>query len=73
MSGDQFAGQGLFDQRPGFGNAIKRHEGAEARPLVLTEQHLIEPGKPVAQVLEGMGLADLVDLVLDVLARRIRG
>ena len=44
--GDEFAGQRLGDQRPRLGNAVDRHEGAEARPALLAEQDLVERREP---------------------------
>ena len=59
------AGERRLDQRDCFGDAIQRDEAAEARPLLLAEQHLIQAAEPGAQFGESMALADLVDDVLD--------
>src|ERR1044071_789567 len=54
----------LADQRRGLLAPVERDEGAEARPLVLAQQHFIERLEPGAQLRERMALADLVDLGL---------
>src|SRR3546814_16588112 len=64
-----FTVQRLVDQRHRLGDAVERHERAEARPLRLAEQHLVQCLEPIAQVLEGVALADLIDLGLDEIGR----
>src|SRR5690606_34166390 len=60
------ARQHPLDQGDGLLDAVKRDEGAHARPLRLTEQRLIERLEPVAEVFELILVADLEDLILDV-------
>jgi hypothetical protein len=64
-SGDEFAGEGVADHGGGGAGAVEGGERAEARALFLAEQHLVERLEPIAQWLEGVLLADLVDDVLD--------
>ena len=57
--------QGLFDQGDRFRDAIDRHKRPETGPLGLAEQDFVEPLEPVAQIVEILGLAGGIDLVLD--------
>src|SRR6185369_12620836 len=57
--------QRLRDQPATVGDAVERDEAAHARALGGAEQNFIERPEPVAQALELMRLADLVDLGLD--------
>ena len=54
-----------LDQGAGLGRAVDGDEGAEARAFALAQQHLVQGLEPVAQIGEGVALADLVELVLD--------
>ena len=58
------------DQRDRLGDAVDRDEAAEARPLGLAEQHLVERAEPGAQRLEAVLVADGVDEVLQRLGVR---
>src|SRR5262245_66523558 len=60
----------LGDQRAGLADAVKLDEGAEARALLLAEQHGVKRRKPIAQRLEAVLLADGVNLRLDLLGRQ---
>ena len=63
----KLAGQRIGDELAGFGDAVESDEGAEAGALLCPEQHAIDGAEPVAQRLEAVRLADLVDEVLQVL------
>src|SRR5688572_14565468 len=62
--------QGLGNQLAAVGDAVEGDEAAHARPLAGAEQDLVEGAEPVAQIVERVGLADLVDLGLDGLGVR---
>src|SRR3546814_18857854 len=53
------------DEREAFGEAVERHEGADARAFLLAQQDLVKRLEPAAQVFVAVLLADRVDLVLD--------
>ena len=63
--------EGALDQGAGLGRAVDGDEGAEARAFALAQQHLVQGLEPVAQIGEGVALADLVELVLDRLGVRM--
>src|ERR1700739_4434656 len=76
--------QRAVDHVHGIADAIDRDKGAEARPLLLAEQHLVEHVEPVERhagpavlaflvlVEEWLTTADRVDHILDVSRRRSR-
>src|SRR5690606_27657757 len=45
--GQERARQRLPDQRPRLPDAVERDEGAEARPALLAEQHLVDAREPL--------------------------
>src|SRR4051812_10153415 len=63
--------QHLADEVRGFRPAVERDEGAHARALILPEQDLVERLEPGLQVRERVALADLIDLVLEILGARL--
>ena len=67
LSGQILAFDRPADQGDGLAEPIEHEERAHAGPVGLAEEYLVKRPEPGLQVAEGMALADLVDLRLDVL------
>ena len=62
--GRELAREAGVDQGDRLGDAVERDEAAEARALLLAEEHLVDRGEPVAERLEAVVVADGEDEVL---------
>src|SRR5690625_4825782 len=71
--GSRLALQRPPDERLGVVQPVEGEKGAEAGALLLAEENFVAGLEPVAQVGEGVTLADLVDLVLDAFAFAVGG